>query len=964
MALGTLVGAGFVRIDADTTPAKKAIQALGALGSLGGAGALGGLIAPITAATLSLASAFAVAGGAAVVFGAAVKPQFDDIKKAMAQQAVAETASTKATNARATAQDLARQGGFKYGQQVKITAGMTDAARERAKAYNSALSTSSSSAKSAAAAHALYKGQLSGMPKATQDTSNALLKLKDDTQAWSRSLSGSTMPIFTRGIQFLDSLLPKLSPIVRSVSREIMSFLDTLGEGSAGKVFKEFGGNVSRNGAGMLRTFLNTARNVIVGVVGILNAFLPASAGVTGGIEKMTAKFAKFGANLGWSKNFNQWLDKMRGQGPGLANTLKQVAQAVITVVSAMGPLSGLGLKTAQALASILSAIPTPVLKLLAQAIVIVNIGMKAYALYTSAAAAATWLFSTAEGQSNFQIGIQNTLLVLLWIRMKAIAIAQGIVSAATLIWTLATTAQGRALALQIIQLGLVKVALFAQKVAMGIATAAQWLWNAAMSANPIGLVIIAIAALVAAIVFIALKTTWFQTAWKATWGLVKSVALDVGHWFSGPFVNFFVSAWNLIKRNFIDPQVHFFTVTIPGAAQSMWHGVEGFVRAMVLGVLDGFGSIIHGATKLFGWVPGVGGKLKQASKAFDNFRDDVNKALGGVNGKTVAVKVAFGAKDSAGFTNIGGIARASGGPINGVGTSTSDSNMVFASKGEHMLSAKEVQGFGGHGAVEAMRANARSGVYGYAIGGAIGVRPSAPGQGSINSSVTAAVVHLARASAQALYNSLIPSIGAGTTGSFASVGSGVKRWTSTVQGILRILNLSQSWTSTVLRRMNQESGGNPNIVNRWDSNWKAGHPSVGLMQVIRGTFQTYAGRYRGTGPYMYGVSVNPSANIYAGLNYATHRYGSLSALNRPGGYDNGGLLMPGWTAAYNGTGVPEMVTPPGGRGSGSGAQIVQVVIENHGVIGSRYELENWLVSSFEQLQRQGRIRIITRAGS
>jgi SLT domain-containing protein len=111
-----------------------------------------------------------------------------------------------------------------------------------------------------------------------------------------------------------------------------------------------------------------------------------------------------------------------------------------------------------------------------------------------------------------------------------------------------------------------------------------------------------------------------------------------------------------------------------------------------------------------------------------------------------------------------------------------------------------------------------------------------------------------------------------------------------------------------VLRRMNQESGGNPNIVNTWDSNWRAGTPSVGLMQVIGPTFRAYAGPYGSTGPFKYGVSVNPTANTYAGVNYAIHRYGSLAALNRAGGYDQGGWLPPGATLAVNATGKPEAV--------------------------------------------------------
>lgn len=59
------------------------------------------------------------------------------------------------------------------------------------------------------------------------------------------------------------------------------------------------------------------------------------------------------------------------------------------------------------------------------------------------------------------------------------------------------------------------KIAIIASSVAMGVATAAQWLWNVAMDANPIGLIILAVVALVAGIIFLATKTTFFQTVWK-----------------------------------------------------------------------------------------------------------------------------------------------------------------------------------------------------------------------------------------------------------------------------------------------------------------------------------------------------------------------------------------------------------------------------------------------------------------
>lgn len=143
-----------------------------------------------------------------------------------------------------------------------------------------------------------------------------------------------------------------------------------------------------------------------------------------------------------------------------------------------------------------------------------------------------------------------------------------------------------------------------------------------------------------------------------------------------------------------------------------------------------------------------------------------------------------------------------------------------------------------------------------------------------------------------------------------AGVGS-VLRWTGVVEQVLQALGQPQSLLGAVLRRIQFESGGSPDIVNTTDSNWFAGHPSVGLAQVINSTFQAYSGQYRNVGPFRYGVSTDPFANVYAGMNYALHQYGSIQAIDpqvRPYGYDAGGFLPPGYSAVFNGTGKPEPV--------------------------------------------------------
>jgi len=68
------------------------------------------------------------------------------------------------------------------------------------------------------------------------------------------------------------------------------------------------------------------------------------------------------------------------------------------------------------------------------------------------------------------------------------------------------------------------------------------------------------------------------------------------------------------------------------------------------------------------------------------------------------------------------------------------------------------------------------------------------------------------------------------------------------------------------------ESVGDPSAVNNTDSNAAAGTPSMGIMQTIKPTFNSYA--LAGHGDIL-----NPVDNIIAGVRYALARYGSLDAV-------------------------------------------------------------------------------------
>lgn len=173
---------------------------------------------------------------------------------------------------------------------------------------------------------------------------------------------------------------------------------------------------------------------------------------------------------------------------------------------------------------------------------------------------------------------------------------------------------------------------------ARGIATAAQWALNAAMTANPIGIVIMLIAALVAGIVIAYKNSETFRNIVDTAF---RKIA-EAGKWMwenvLKPAFTMFVEAILNVRTKMSELKTNLDTV---------WEGLKALWREgnrfLIEGFLDMVGKVLDGAVKMFGWVPGVGDKLREAKSSFDTFRDDVNRALGGIDDKSVSVEVSLG---------------------------------------------------------------------------------------------------------------------------------------------------------------------------------------------------------------------------------------------------------------------------------------------------------------------------------
>ncbi|HEX3640575.1 MAG TPA: phage tail tape measure protein [Ktedonobacteraceae bacterium] len=372
--------------------------------------------------------------------------------------------------------------------------------------------------------------------------------------------------------------------------------------------------------------------------------------------------------------------------------------------------------------------------------------------------------------------------------------------------------------------------------------------------------------------------------------------------------------------------------------------------------------NIWHGLVKVFN---NLKNDLFSIFKAIANnvFVKPINFVINtvidrGVNGLIGALGKVFGQHWSVHVNGISGFQ--TGGQIPG-GYGGGDKVPIMAEPGEWMLTKEQVRQSGGPGVIAQMFGSKAGGrgyhkggmVPGYSIGGLIGDIGNAIGSaartvgGAIKSGISSAL-GLARGAAASgvqsilnhtiyplankvshpgmlgqLPNEITHKIGdalvsfirgkdkqannAISGGMIKFSGAGVQQWAPTVLKVLAKLHQPAGWLGTVLRRMNQESGGNPNAINRTDINAQRGDPSRGLMQTIGSTFQAYK-------PAGASNIYDPYSNIYAGLNYALHRYGSLAALNRPGGYANGGVFTSP-TLGLMGEAGPEILLPLTRRG-------------------------------------------------
>ena len=164
--------------------------------------------------------------------------------------------------------------------------------------------------------------------------------------------------------------------------------------------------------------------------------------------------------------------------------------------------------------------------------------------------------------------------------------------------------------------------------VATQIATGVQWLFNAALNANPLTLLVVAIAAVVAGIVWFFTQTETGKNIWNGFVEVLSSTISSIGQWFKGLwdgivsifsgvagwFGGIFQGAWNAITGIF---------GRLGGFFGGVWNSITGMFGRLGSFVGDAIGGAVKGA---------VNGALGMVERMANGFIGMINGVIGLIN--------------------------------------------------------------------------------------------------------------------------------------------------------------------------------------------------------------------------------------------------------------------------------------------------------------------------------------------
>lgn len=367
------------------------------------------------------------------------------------------------------------------------------------------LSVANTPAQRTSALQALAKAT-AGLDKEQLAALHSLQSFEGVYKSFATSLKTPVLNAFNGALRVLSTMLTDIAPAARSMGNEIGKLLGQLNHGLKVPDAGQFFHWMAVQGPKMFADFAHGMANIGRGIANLMMAFTPMANSMGAGWVKMTKDFSNWADALGKSKGFQQFLGYVQKTGPMVLSLIANLGKIVMDLLKDMAPLGGVMLSFVLDLAKLVNNLLTtnPAIK----ALIALVFGMA----------------------KNILIAADAVLKFLNWLS-KTHPVIMGVITA------------------------------------LAAAAAGVWAFNVAVDANPISLIIIAIAALIAGIVELVVHwrqvIAWLQKVWQSFNHLGLGVKILIGifapflvlpaeiisHW--KPIEQFFASMWGNIIKGF-----------------------------------------------------------------------------------------------------------------------------------------------------------------------------------------------------------------------------------------------------------------------------------------------------------------------------------------------------------------------------------------------------------------------------
>lgn len=446
-----------------------------------------------------------------------------------------------------------------------------------ASAVQTAQITYNAAIKSGAKQAAAYAAEQKAIGIAYAQLSPAQIQLsknignaQNQWQSFVQSNTSGVSKILSQGIGLLPKVFAAMQPFMAPVEKALHGIIGELGKGLGSSGFKSFIDSMAKASGPMITNLAGAIGHVVVGIGGILKAFLPMAGTMTGGLDKITAKFAHWGSTLTSHSGFQSLVSMAKADMPYVIKIVKNLGEAIKNLGGSMTGLSTFSNSKA------LLQLATPLAQLvnwLSKA----NPALLRMGLYALAAHSAFGKVGSAVSGIKTGLGDLNKGINLVG-KFGGAAEDAGrgakLASGATKVWSIA-----------------------------------QGALNVVMSLNPVALIVIAIGLLVAAIVLLVVKCKPFREFWIHLWK-------DAQHIF-GVAIDWIKTHWKLLPAILLGPVgiavtlvlTHF--TQIKRGAMSLVHDVVSFFSSLphkIISAVGDLGSLLlqGGKNLIMGLVHGI----------------------------------------------------------------------------------------------------------------------------------------------------------------------------------------------------------------------------------------------------------------------------------------------------------------------------------------------------------------------